>query len=192
MSFFFWRYKPQTKAVIISGASRSGKSHLGKIIAERYNLVYLSGDEILSKFNKIFPELNISPQTPSNSYRFLVDYLKISLLLGVRFVFEGVIPIKLIYKNFSRRNVFALGVGYPDISLEEKMEQLKLHDTKDDWSLTLHNDQQFCNFIKEKIKRSEKIRSECRRYFFHFMNVSYNRDGEFQKVIEKLDKIIGR
>jgi hypothetical protein len=153
-------------------------------------MIYLCEDDILVKFSQVFPELNISFTDVPKIYYFVVKYMKILLKSGVRFVFEGGFSLKTVYKNFHRRDVFTAGIGYPDLSFGEKMEQLKIYDTEDDWSLTQHNDENFHTRIKTQIESGKKKRAECRRYFFYFINTSHNRDEEFRKFLAKLDKVI--
>lgn len=73
-------------------------------------------------------------------------------------------------------------LGYADISVEEKMKEMRTYDKQHYWSSHL-TDEELKRMVQANITLSQFIREECKKYHLFYYDTSYNRDEVLKEVV---------
>ena len=80
------------------------------------------------------------------------------------------------------KDVLIIYLGYKDISLEEKVRELKKWDKDYYWSYKL-NDEELIKMVDANIRFSKVISKKCKENSILYFDTSYNRDVVLKKVL---------
>lgn len=169
-----------SKNIFIGGVSRAGKSTLSQMLKkEKYNHIPLDYFVVSLKIN--FPETGISDSAIINESSEKVALFLSSIIERInrrdeKFIIDSahIMPHDIIkYLDKDKWDIYYL--GYPDTTKEKKLENIRKHDSKVDWTNKL-SDEQLLNVIDKLINISKKIETECKNYNIKFINTSENMD----------------
>lgn len=182
------------KNIIILGVARSGKTTLARMIKEKYsNYNIIDGDCIRTAFEKVVPELQINhingkgmietfPEFCSRLFEYQIKEHKNYF----NYIFEScdISPVQL-KKYFNIKNTIVLFLGYPNLTVKETFNNYKKYALENDYMLK-KTDKEIMDRAIMWTKKSNKLKEECSKYKIRFIDVSYNRNSTFKKLIEEL------
>ncbi len=167
---------------IISGTSRSGKTLIAKKMMQQYGVPYLSLDWLVMGFNNGIPEYGIHHKLwPNEIAERFWSYFKAmldSLIWSeTDYIIEGeaILP-ELIQESLKKypNTISICFVGYPNISIDEKVEAVYAYsDGKNDW-LTKESKQYVEDHIRNMIAYSQRIEKSCKQYDIKYFDTSKN------------------
>ncbi len=168
---------------LIGGVARSGKTSIRKRLLNDYKISGLETDSLRTLFELSFPELGIRYQDPPmlNARKmspFIKSFIKSRFFFEDDFVLEGDCVTPNTIKDFKNNaQVLSLFVGYPNISLEKKMQQLL--EKPEGWVENISHDD-----LKERVKTfisdSKIFRDLCTEARLPFVDAS---DLQLDEVI---------
>ena len=172
------------KNIFIVGPSRAGKTTLaGKLQSLGYNHIVM--DAVIETMAECFPEFGIRHgNLESDEFKtFLRSYCKNSFKYGLPYI----IDLEVLAPNFAKEILdeeesTAVYLGYPSITVEEKIRQIRENDTKFDWTRNL-SDEELRKTIGANIEDSKKIKIEAEKNGFTFLDASHNREAVFDNFI---------
>lgn len=183
------------KHIIIAGVPRSGKTTLCSQLVQNLQYQHLTMDIIMIAFEKAFPQTEIRH---TDGWDFIktsksfVNFMKIITQTGnynklnYKLVFDMYhITPKDYYENIDKDSCDIYFFGYPNISVEEKILEIRNFDTEHDWTSKV-NDKVLLEHVKDYIEISKWLQKECEKYKLPFIDISKNRD----KVINDFIKMI--
>lgn len=184
------------KSVILGGASRSGKISVSKALKSHLKLNWYPIDPLVNAFEVAFPELGITHTRSSDdeiSEKFrpflwpLLGELHHSSLrkgYGVASEQSGylvdtcyVSPIDAAAHRSD--NLIVAFFGYPNSTVESKLESIRSNENADDWTRSW-SDQQLRDHLARWIIDSQHYQTECARLELPFFETSH----DFPEVIE--------
>lgn len=182
------------KNIIILGVARSGKTTLARMIKKRYsNYNIIDGDCIRNAFEKSIPEVNINHVNGSGMIEKFPDFCLKLFEYQIKehnnhfnYIFEtcDINPIQL-KKYFNIPNTIVIFLGYPNLTIEETVNNYKKYAKKDDYMIKKSEDE-IISRAKKWNKKSKEIKKLCLQFNIKFIDVSYNRNDIFEKLIEEL------
>ncbi len=183
------------KHIIIAGVPRAGKTTLCLYLAKSLKYQHLAMDAIVIGLEDAFPEtgvihtdcwdfistskkwINFIEEISSNS---IYDNLPYRLALDM----YHITPQD--YNDYIDKSCCEIYfLGYPNISLEEKFNQIRKFDTIYDWT-SKASDETVKKHISDYIDISKWLQSECEKYNLHFIDVSENRDETLKNLAHKI------
>ena len=172
----------QNKYFLIAGPARTGKSMIRNRLLEKYCMNGFCTDSLVSMLVFSSPELGISFQ--ESDYSHITKYIQglLTYQNNVTTVFEGVgiyASDWLKYKDFE--NVEMIGIGTVEISVLEKMHQIRQNPSFNDWTTDLV-DQDLYRLCENLIDQSRKIKQDCENFDLPFFDLS----DDFQEKIEEI------
>lgn len=180
------------KNIFIGGVARAGKSTIAERISENNIYNHLPVDYIASSFKRNFPNCGINDKVIIDSD----SSAKLSLFLSAviekinkrdeKFVVDSAhIMPKDIIKYLDKDKWEIIFVGYPNISIEDKFDNIRMFDSKTAWTRN-YNDEEMLKFIKGLIETSKKIERECREYNIKFVDTSENFFETIGEIVKEL------
>lgn len=79
-------------------------------------------------------------------------------------------------------------VGYPDISPQEKLKEMRTFDKREENRIL--TDDELLENLKKKINESIYLKRECKKYHLPFINTSYERDKVINDSIDEISNYI--
>lgn len=174
---------------IISGASRSGKTLLAEKILAEQGINYLSLDWLIMGFTNGLPALGIHhmlfpDEIAERSWSFFKAMLESMLYIEENCVVEGeaILPELIVeLKEQYPDQVRVCFVGYTDISIEEKVRNIKKYGGgKTDWLID-KSDEYIEDHVNNMIAHSKKIQQSCQENNIKYFDTSKS----FLRIIEK-------
>lgn len=187
------------KQLIIAGVPRVGKSTLCHELARRGHYEHIESDTLSFAFQNTFPETGIShtdlwklKETSKPFSKFLSSWVNEIQNSGncKKIDYKVVLDLYHIVPEdfntyFSKENCDIYFLGYPNISVEEKLKQIRHFDTVDDWTLNT-SDEKLRMHIETYIEISKYLQEECQKYGLPFIDVSKNREEVLEKLINEI------
>jgi uncharacterized protein with ParB-like and HNH nuclease domain len=174
---------------LIGGTSRSGKTLLAKRLLQEHKLAYLSLDWLMMGFNDGIPEYGIHHKLWPNEiakkmWPFLEAILSSLLLEDIDYVIEGEAMLPELLTVFIKKHpkkVRVVFVGYADIKVTDKVDQVKQFTSAEfDWLIEL-SDQYITDHIGNMVQYSKTIQNSCKQYNLAYFDTS----ADFLSGIEK-------
>lgn len=186
------------KHIIIAGVPRSGKTTACSILANSNKYEHICMDAVVSSFQNVFPQLEITTYTDNpdtmvqdmskkltpfiNSLVVSNNYDKLNYKLIIDIL--ELVPEDYYYnidKNFT--NIYFFGT--PDLTPKQNFERIRKFDTDEDYTYYISDED-----LMERCKRfsdiSKYLQKECEKYQLPFINTSFNR----KEVIDNFVKSI--
>lgn len=175
------------KNIFLVGPSRAGKTSMAsKLTAHGYNHIIM--DSIIETMHECFPDLHIehgqlhSPQFHS--------FLKSFCQNTFKYTKSNIIDIETLSPEFAKELIdpnesFIIYLGYPSLTSEEKVAQIREHDTKFDWTRNLSDDE-LKEMVEGHIQKSKTLQAEAQKFGYTFIDTSYNREETISQFIEEL------
>ncbi|MFT7282519.1 MAG: 2-phosphoglycerate kinase [Cyclobacteriaceae bacterium] len=167
---------------LIGGTSRSGKTMIAQKMSAQKKISYLSLDWIVMGFTNGIPAYGIHDklfpkEIAERSWSFLEAMFESMLWSDVNYIIEGeaILPeliVELVKKYPSRLKICF--VGYTDVSVAEKVEDIKKFSTgKSDWMIN-QSDKYITDHVKNMISHSHEIRESCEKHKVKYIDTSTN------------------
>lgn len=80
-------------------------------------------------------------------------------------------------------DVLVIYLGYADISVEEKICEIRKYDKEHYWSSHLSEDA-LRRMVQANVDLSKQIRSECQKYHIAYFDTSFQRDEVLKEVLD--------
>lgn len=166
------------KNILILGVAKSGKSYLARKININRNYNYIPLDYFTSSFKHNIPESGIKSDViiDKNSSEKLAKFLSrvieiIDYVDNEKYLIDSAhIYPKDIIKYIDRNKWDIYYIGYPNISVDDKFLELRKY-VHGGWPFE-KSDDELKNILKELIKISKEIRSQCNEYNIPFIDSS--------------------
>lgn len=191
--FFLTEIGIRMKNIVIIGAARSGKSTLAKMLHKDLGLNIIGLDPIITAFHKAFPSLNISHAHSSTSKPlitpFISEYANALMYYypDERFVIEGYYLTldENITQLFNPRLFDIIVVGYPQLTPDQVLKNVRQYDREADYTRTLSDDE-LLSMAARHIHYSQEFQRMSRVLDLTFIDTSYNRTQVLENALEKL------
>ena len=195
------------KNIILLGAARAGKTTLAKKLNEELNYSVVNIDDIVTAFERSFPELEIGngndyEKSKANLAPFLAHYLgslsyRSDCNNGIKFVIEGgyfdfekILPVLEKYEMKGLKDNFLLiGLFYNKKTVDGIYNDLRKYDKEDDWTYNLNEDE-LRKFIQSCIGYTEKLYEELKGYDFCIYDVSEEREEIINKIVNDIKSVL--
>ena len=176
------------KNILILGASRSGKSTLANMFAERLGFSIIDVDAFIGAFKENYPDLGFDYHSEKNHLiaPFISSYVNATTYNHpqIRFVVEGYhIKLSDAVKLFSD-NFEIVVLGYPQLTGEQVLANVRKYEGKFDYTRAI-SDEQLLKTLTRHVEYSKKIKAECKELRVNFYDTSYNRNDVLNEVINK-------
>ena len=187
------------KNILIVGASRCGKTSLARKLHHECNHSVISIDDIISGL-EAYPELKISHKgdramTAKNFAPFLEKYL-IELSEGPNFYGDVKSAIEGSYVDFEslmpflqsekyKRKYEIIGLTINEETPEDLYQNIKSHDTEDDWTYWL-TDEELKNEANGIVIKNQFFREQFTKYHIKSYDTSKNREMVLEQIIMDL------
>lgn len=178
------------KNIYLIGPSRCGKTTTASYLSEKYGYTHIIMDAVIETMTDVAPELGIRHgNLESEEFKnFLASYTK-NLF---KYTKHNIIDLEKLPPDFVKQFVnedesIVIYMGYPNISPEEKLAQMREHDTKFDWTRNL-SDEELLELLRHHIETSKKLKQEAEDHGITFIDTSYNRDDAIRRTFESLEK----
>lgn len=178
------------KNIFLIGPSRCGKTTTATFLQEQYGYTHIIMDAVIETMNEIAPEMGIRHgNLESEEFkRFISSYTKNVF----KYTKHNIIDLEILSPSFAKDMInedesTAIYMGYPSITPEEKLQQMRKYDTKFDWTRNL-SDEELIKFLTNNINRSRNTRDEAIKYGFEFIDTSFNREEIIKNSIETMIK----
>jgi len=186
------------KNIIIWGTRKSGKSTLAQIIKQKYGHAWTATDHLRDFYDGLLPGNKIHDKSDfeqghmmSNAMGRYIGHLCWLAKTGNQyFVCEGVsldLDSLLKFNNVSE-NCLVICMGYPDISPQEKLTDLRKHEAENDWTRKL-SDTEMLEDIKKAIRESQIVRETAKRLGLKFIDCA-NLERASQEAMKFIDENI--
>lgn len=179
------------KHIIIAGVPRVGKTTVCSKLAQSLKYQHLAMDAIMIAFEEALPKMGIKHtdrwdvvETSKQIIKFVArmaqtgNYDKLDY--RVAFDLYHITP-KDYFENVDKGCCDIYFLGYPNITVEEKLKEIRKFDTQYDWT-SKKSDDIIIEYLKDYIDISKWLQEECKKYQLPFVDVSHNRE----KVIDDL------
>lgn len=147
-------------------------------------------DAVIETMNDVVPELGIRHgNLESEEFKkFLASYSQ-NLF---KYTKHNIIDLEKLPPDFTKQFInedesIVVYMGYPSITPEEKLSQMREHDTKFDWTRNL-SDEELLELLGHHIETSKNLKQEAEENGFTFIDTSYNRDETIKRTFDKLEK----
>lgn len=182
------------KNLAIFGSSRSGKSTLAKMVAEKYpNYHIYIGDDIRWAFQETLPQVNINMYGGSGMIEDFPNFLSSLFYKSIKrnkgeinYIVEtcDITPDKA-KKLFNKQNTVILFLGVPNLTAQNHFEEIRKYQIEKDWTFQRSNEE-ILNHCKYWINESKKMQEACRKLNIWFVDTSFNRSEVLQNTFELL------
>ena len=185
------------KHIIIAGVPRSGKTTICSKLAKSLKYQHLAMDAIMISFEKAFPKTGVLHtdcwdfiETSEKFIPFMQSLSSTATYdkLGYRLVFDLYhITPKDYYENIDKDCCDIYFLGYPDVLLEDKFNEIRSYDTEYDWT-SKESDSVVKEHLSKYIEISKWLEQECKKYNLPFINVSKNREQVIDNLVQEILK----
>ena len=179
ISVYQWRV---TMLYLVSGTSRSGKTLIAEKLMEEKQIPYMSLDWLMMGFTNGMPQLGIHDKLfPDEIAKRLWSFFKAMcesmLYLEIDYIIEGEAMLPELIQELLDKypdKIKICFVGYTDIDIDQKAQDIKTYSTrKDDW-LTKESDDYIYDHIDNMVTHSRKIKDDCEKYNMSYFDTSTN------------------
>ncbi len=187
------------KHIIIAGVPRAGKSTICEKLAKSLKYQHLAMDSVVIAFEKSFPETGVLHtdcwdfiETSKNLINFMKELCETDIYdkFDYRLAFDLYhITPKDYYENIDPNCCDIYFFGYPNISVEQKVKEIRKFDTEYDWT-SKNEDSTVNDHVVKYIEISKWLQQECEKYKLPFIDISSNRDKVIDDFVESILKNI--
>lgn len=162
--------------IFVGGAIRGGKTTFSKKLKVLLNASIYQTDVIMNLFEKTVPQYGLKPGisylTRIEKFKPIIEEFVVNpVLQSENIIIEGdVLDPKLIHTLSNKdSNIKAIFFGYPDISVEKKLNFCRLNPNKSDWLISKSEAEQK-RLILEGIDRSFRLQNLCKDFGITFVD----------------------
>ena len=179
---------------IVSGSSRSGKTITAKKINLEKGISYLSLDWIVMGFTNGIPEYGVHDklfpdEIARGTWTFIKAMIESMLYNETECVIEGeaILP-ELISELINKypQKIRIVFLGYTDISVKQKVKEIKIYSQdKNDWLLE-HPDNYIIDHVINMVVHSQMIKESCTYYDLPYFDTSADFMSSIDQAISHL------
>ena len=153
---------------------------LAESFLKQEKIAYLSLDWIMMGFTRGLPQYGIHDKLMPDEiaiklWRFLRPMLESMVWSGIDYVVEGEAVLPELIQEFVQENRGGVAVcflGYTDIDIAKKLQQIRKFSLKEkDW-LAKENDRYICEHIQNMVRYSSLIKRESEERGFRYFDTS--------------------
>lgn len=178
------------KHIIIAGASRSGKTTLSLLIRKK-GFVHYKMDSIKRGLDYNFYEGKITEwrdASPKIAHLIstIVNECQTDIIKNLEwYVIDTchLYPRDIVKQNLE--DTIIIFLGYPNLTIEEKMNQIRTYDPMSGWTHEVSDEQLKIN-IQRDIDFSKEVEKECKEYGIRFFDTGTN----YQKTIAGIYRML--
>ena len=178
------------KHIIIAGASRSGKTTLSMLLRKK-GFVHYKMDSIKRGLDNNFYEGKICEwRDASPKIAHLISTIINECQTDIIKNFEWYVidtchlyPKDIVKENL--KDTIIIFLGYPNLTAEEKMCQIRTYDPMEQWTHSVEDEQLKIN-IQRDIEFSKEVEQECKEYGIRFFDTGKN----YQKTMASIYKML--
>lgn len=183
------------KNIAIFGSSRSGKSTLSRMIAQKYNnYQIIVGDDIRWAFQEVLPNNHINSKGGSGMDEDFPNFLSFLFYKSIKRnqdIFKYIVetcdmtPFKA-SKLFNKEDTIIVFLGTPNLTIEKHFEEIRKYENDRDWTYGRSDDDLWKHCI-QWINKSKEYESECQRLGIWFVDTSFNRNKVLEDTLKKIE-----
>ena len=176
------------KNIYLVGPSRCGKTTTAMQLQEKYGYTHIIMDAVIETMSEIAPQLGIKHgNLDSELFR---NFLKVYSTNLFKYTRPNIIDVEVLEPSFARKMInddesTVIYMGYPSITPQEKMKQIREYDGEFDWTRNL-SDEELIELLSKHIETSKRLQQEAEKYGFKFIDTSLNREEVISKSIEEM------
>lgn len=179
--------------IVLGGASRTGKGLISRELMGLLGIPYMSIDPIKMAISKSIPSYKLNTDGTSvavseEMWPFISALILNLVETNVSYIVEGeILPSHVCeLANVHGVRVSSCFVGYKDISIEEKISQVRTNSgNANDWTSDLA-DSELRELIREGVQYSEYLYDECQKYGLRYIDFSESFDVGKKATLEYL------
>lgn len=186
--------KNNYKNILLIGPARGGKTSTAQILQEKYGYNSIMFDAVVEAIanTPAFSQLGVKHgnlDTPLAK-----EFIKNLIISSFKYALPGkrhsVFDIEVLLPEYvdsfiDREETVVIYLGYPNITPEEKLSQIRTYDTPFDWTRTVENEE-LLKILQGHIQTSKELQKEAEKYNFIFIDTSINRESVIMEKIEEL------
>lgn len=176
---------------IVAGVSRSGKTTVAKRLCLAHNVSYWPFDAVISTLEKLYPETGIRHLDDNVGFSskladFIAEFAKHLAYEEV----DGVIDLYQLFPVDYQRvlggsDIPIVYLGYPGLSAEEKLQDIKAHQRKIDWTNDVA-DSDMLVILGQFIAESRIMAEQCKSTNIPFFDTGAAFDENIEMAIRYL------
>ncbi len=178
------------KHIIIAGASRSGKTTLSMLMRKK-GFVHYKMDSIKRGLDNNFYEGRISEwrdASPKMAHLIgtIINECKTDIIKNLEwYVIDTchLYPKDIVKENL--KDTIIIFLGFPNLTVDKKLEQIRLHDPMEQWTHMVSDEQLRIN-IGRDIEFSKEVEKECKELGIPFFDTGKN----YQKTMASIYKML--
>ena len=176
------------KNIYLVGPSRCGKTAAAMQLQEKYGYTHIIMDAVIETMSEIAPQLGIQHgNLDSEVFR---NFLRLYSTNLFKYTRQNVIDVEVLEPSFARTMInddesTVIYMGYPSITPQEKLKQIREYDGEFDWTRNL-SDEELSELLSKCIETSKKLQEEAKKYGFEFIDTSFNREEVVSESIEEM------
>ncbi len=185
------------KNIAIFGSSRSGKSTLSRMIAQKYpNYHIIVGDDIRWAFQEVLPNNDINSKGGKGMLEDFPNFLSFLFYKSIKRnkgVFNYIVetcdmtPHKA-FDLFNRSDTIILFLGTPNLTIEEHFYEIRKYENDSDWTYG-RSDEDLWKHCTHWIAKSKEYEIECQKLGIWFVDTSFNRNEVLDDTLSKIEKM---
>ena len=179
------------KNVFISGIARSGKSTLSKRLREAGDYNYIPLDYFTSSLKRNFKEIGITSSVVIDADSSKKLALLLSRVVEIidttneNYLIDSahILPEDIVkYLNRDKWDIYYC--GYPSITAQKKLENIRKYDTENDWTFN-KSDDELLDILEKLIQLSGYIKDKCKELDVPFIDTSKDISSEIEKLLPR-------
>lgn len=176
------------KNIYLVGPSRCGKTTAATKLSEKYGYTHIIMDAVIETMSEIAPQLGIKHgNLDSEAFR---NFLKSYSANVFKYTKHNIIDLEVLDPDFAKSMInddesTVIYMGYPSITPEEKLKQMRQYDSEFDWTRNL-SDEKLIELLRMHIETSKAIQKDAMKHGFEFIDTSFEREKVISDSIEKM------
>lgn len=176
------------KNIYLVGPSRCGKTSTATFLQNEYGYTHIIMDAVIETMRDFAPQLGITHGKLDNEefIKFLGTYSK-NLF---KYTKHNIIDIEVLEPTAAKSIIDSdestvIYMGYPSITPQEKLEQIRKNDTEFDWTRSL-SDKELLEFLSTNIEKSKILKEDATKHGFEFIDTSFDREDVISQRIKHM------
>lgn len=189
------------KNILIMGIGRTGKTTLSNMIKAKYssyNLIHSDSIKwamIRAEDKEAYYRENVVEQKAFEQSTYFQKVVLEFFNSSIRnsefgYILEsGQLTPKLVKKYIDFKNTIVICLGLGNLSKEDIFNMCRKHDTKNDWSYDV-SDENLKIHIDKWYERNEQLKIDCSKYNIKYVDTSIDRENILKGLLEEISKKI--
>jgi len=172
--------------ILVAGVSRSGKTTLAKKLCSQIEMSYFPLDSIISTLENLHPEMGIKHLDDNLVFSkklavFISEFTKHLEYEDLNLIIDSyqLFPVDYV-EVLSERGLPIFYLGYPHLSVEEKLSDIRKHQRQQDWTY-LVDDCEMIPILSQFIHESKIMCHQCREHKIPFFDTG----ADYLKAIDQ-------